>query len=116
MVRQVRKQYVPFAEWEAALQISGWREETFTAEVGLGTYAIREWRKAGEVPQWAMVIVMQQLDLRSVRAASSPQNPDRLVFGYMTLEEGDEYAVIDINTPRAMELYTMARERMEKAR
>lgn len=48
------KDYVPYGEFLDALSLTSFNEQRFTAHFGLGFYAMREWRRTGQAPMWAL--------------------------------------------------------------
>lgn len=60
----MRKDFVPFSEFEHVMGTAGLNELLFLRKARLGIYTVREWRRHGEAPAWAVEFCRMAAEIR----------------------------------------------------
>lgn len=108
------KVFVDWLEFEIAMRAAELQEQDFLRELQLGMYTVREWKRQGSVPFWAVKYL--QVRTNGLPQASSQKLPVSFIYAQMTPQEDAEWVAADRegNKARCQELYAIARVRAVK--
>jgi hypothetical protein len=108
----MRKDFVPFTEFEGMLRAAGLTEVMFLRQARLGIYTVREWRRHHEAPAWALEFCRMAMELRH---GPSPAEPTKEFKMDPVLEAMTEQEMLAYGTSpklEMMKIYERAKARM----